>query len=227
METSILNQKPVAAEQTPSRNAALKLSFCTWDHFSINALMRHSKCKSPQLKVHNCPELDYIGYLDKASQEKDSHEAQRVRCDKCGAETTVPPDSAADDLPILRRDYGFSDQCFPLNSSPRESFPSRYRKVKLAGFSALDSKASGSPGRPEAILPGLRRSLAGVYIPFWTYDSNTQARITTESARLLLYGRDLTRETENGRSVTRTREVRHTRWTPSSGMWMNSFERYS
>ena len=40
-------------------------------------------------------ELDYRAFLEKAYGEKESHEAERVQCEKCGAETTMPPESLA------------------------------------------------------------------------------------------------------------------------------------
>src|SRR5262249_7154439 len=36
-------------------------------------------------------ELDYRPYLQQAADEKDTHEAHRVKCEKCGAVTTMPP----------------------------------------------------------------------------------------------------------------------------------------
>ena len=63
----------------------------------------------------------------------------------------------------------------------------------------------------------------GLYCPYWTYDCNTTTQYTG------MRGDDYwTTETyasyENGRSVTRTRQVRRTRWTPVSGAVFNRFD---
>jgi DNA-directed RNA polymerase subunit RPC12/RpoP len=59
--------------------------------------------------------------------------------------------------------------------------------------------------------------LRGVYIPFWTYDCNTHSNWTAESG-YYYYETETYSTYENGRRVTKTRQVRKTRWVPSSGM---------
>jgi hypothetical protein len=58
--------------------------------------------------------------------------------------------------------------------------------------------------------------LVGVYIPYWTYDSETITLYSGERGDYY-YTTETYTTTENGRSVTRSRQVRHTRWTPASG----------
>jgi hypothetical protein len=65
--------------------------------------------------------------------------------------------------------------------------------------------------------------LAGVYVPFWTYDSDTTTAYTGERGDYY-YTTETYTEEENGRTVTRTREVRHTRWTSVSGTVFNNFD---
>jgi hypothetical protein len=65
--------------------------------------------------------------------------------------------------------------------------------------------------------------LVGVYIPCWTYDSDTVTSYTGERG-VYYYTTESYTTTENGRTVTRTREVRHTRWSPASGVVSNSFD---
>src|SRR6516164_8267610 len=45
-------------------------------------------------------ELDYRSYLQRVAEEKDTHEAHRVKCDKCGAETTMPANVTAGTCPF-------------------------------------------------------------------------------------------------------------------------------
>jgi hypothetical protein len=65
--------------------------------------------------------------------------------------------------------------------------------------------------------------LAGVYIPFWTYDSDTTTSYDGERGDYY-YTTESYTTTENGRQVTRTRQVRHTRWTSVSGSVINKFD---
>ena len=54
-------------------------------------------------------ELDYNQYLAKVADEHETQEAKRVTCDKCGAETTMPPEQAAGNCPFCGR--GCSCHC--------------------------------------------------------------------------------------------------------------------
>ena len=65
--------------------------------------------------------------------------------------------------------------------------------------------------------------LAGVYIPYWTYDSDTTTDYRGERGDYY-YTTETYTAMVNGRSVTRTRQVRHTRWSPASGTVRNSFD---
>jgi ribosomal protein S27E len=63
--------------------------------------------------------------------------------------------------------------------------------------------------RPDAIN--------GVYLPFWTYDANTTSYYTGERGEHY-YVTETYQETDaQGRQVSRTRQVRRTRWSAASG----------
>lgn len=67
------------------------------------------------------------------------------------------------------------------------------------------------------------KELAGVYVPFWTYDAHVESQWSAESG----YYYHVTEEyeaTENGETVTRTREVRHTRWESAWGQRADDYD---
>ena len=167
-------------------------------------------------------ELDYRGYLEKASQEKILHEAQRVRCDKCGAETTVPADTAADICPFCGANMVFSgmvsrlikpEGLLPFKVSSKEAFESFRRWIQGLWF---------APGSLKQYARA-ENKLAGVYIPFWTYDCDTTTAYAGERGDYY-YTMEKYTAMENGRSVARIRRVRHTRWTRASGTVANRFD---
>ncbi|MFD2146553.1 hypothetical protein [Mucilaginibacter antarcticus] len=59
-------------------------------------------------------------------------------------------------------------------------------------------------------------ALKGVYLPHWTYDTDTTTIYTGQRGDYY-YTTETYTETVNGRSETRTRQVRHTRWSSASG----------
>jgi hypothetical protein len=63
----------------------------------------------------------------------------------------------------------------------------------------------------------------GMYIPYWTYDANTISSYTGERGDAY-YVTETYTETENGKTVTKTREVRKIRWTYVTGQVNNSFD---
>ena len=56
----------------------------------------------------------------------------------------------------------------------------------------------------------------GVYVPFWTFDADVDSRWTAEAGYYYYPEEEYTTE-ENGQTVTKTRQVQHTRWEPAWG----------
>jgi len=67
------------------------------------------------------------------------------------------------------------------------------------------------------------RQLQGVYRPFWTYDSHTVSHWSGERGDHY-YVTETYSTVVNGKSVTRTRQVRKTRWTRVSGVYREFFD---
>lgn len=167
-------------------------------------------------------ELDYRAFLEKAGSEKESSEAKRVQCRKCGAETTMPPESLAGICPFCGANMVFSgdvsrlikpESLLPFIIAGKEAFERFQHWIRGLWFAPVKLKQyARSQGKP-----------AGVYVPFWTYDciATTSYRgergdyyYTTESYTAIV----------KGRSVRRTRTVRHTRWTYAGGTVRNGFD---
>ena len=65
--------------------------------------------------------------------------------------------------------------------------------------------------------------LKGVYSPFWTYDTDTMTEYRGQRGDYY-YTTETYTTTEDGKTVTKTRQVRHTRWSPASGTVENKFD---
>jgi hypothetical protein len=63
----------------------------------------------------------------------------------------------------------------------------------------------------------------GAYVPAWTYDSDTYSNYTGERGDDY-WDTEFYTTFENGRSVTRTRQVRRTRWTSVGGQVHDAFD---
>jgi DNA-directed RNA polymerase subunit RPC12/RpoP len=167
-------------------------------------------------------ELDYLAYLDQAAQEKDTHEAQRVKCEKCGAETTMPPNATSGLCPFCGTNVVFSGKSSHL-IKPEGLLPFKVnQKEAFQDFRNWIGKLWFAPGDLSKYAQS-ESKLVGIYIPFWTYDSDTTSSYTGERGTYYYTTETYTTE-ENGRTVTRTREVRHTSWTPVSGIVLDNFD---
>lgn len=67
------------------------------------------------------------------------------------------------------------------------------------------------------------KQLQGVYRPYWTYDARTVSHWTGERGDYY-YTTETYTTVENGKTVTKTRQVRHTRWTYVSGVYSEFFD---
>jgi ribosomal protein S27E len=67
------------------------------------------------------------------------------------------------------------------------------------------------------------QDVAGVYVPFWTFDANVDSSWTAEAGYYYYVDEEYT-TTENGQEVTKTRSVRHTRWESAWGRRSDAFD---
>jgi hypothetical protein len=78
---------------------------------------------------------------------------------------------------------------------------------------------------PTALVEYARkgRALAGVYIPFWTYDADTRSAYSGARGEYYYESRTVS-VVVNGRRESRQEQVRHTRWYPTSGRVARGFD---
>lgn len=163
-------------------------------------------------------ELDFHQHLDMARQESAPDKEQTVKCSACAAEFTLGG-------------HAVSDACPYCGSNTIVAIPPevRIRPKSLLPF-AIDARACREIYQkwitsrwlaPIALKSYARAQgkIDGMYIPYWTYDTNTTSWYT--GMRGDYYYETETYE-ENGE--TKTRQVRRTRWTPASGTVWRQFD---
>lgn len=161
-------------------------------------------------------ELDYEAELKALEGTAETVEEEHVRCDKCGAEQNLPANL-------------FAGKC-AFCGAPIVSASYDHRRIKpgsLVPFQVDRPKAQDQFRRWVRRLwlaPGdLRRyassdsGLAGMYLPFWTYDCRTASDYRGERGDDYFTTETYTTRNSAGEEVTQTRQVRQTRWTPAAG----------
>lgn len=162
-------------------------------------------------------ELDLARWLSASPSPSDGARSggRSVTCETCGARVTLWPELTADRCafcgsPVVVADSW--DAIAPQGVLPflvgRDDARRRVRAwIRGRRFAPRDFvrwAASDDGG------------LQGIYLPYWTFDSETSTEY--EGLRGEHYWVTETYTTrENGRQVTKTRQVRKTRWYPASG----------
>jgi hypothetical protein len=189
--------------------AVLKCAFCGFEN------------QIPHSEEH-IEEMDYNAYLARMAGELDTHEVHRVKCDRCAAETTMPPDVTAGTCPFCGAALVLSGQSSKL-IKPQSLLPFRIpQKQAFEDFRKWINQLWFAPGDLKQYARS-EGKLAGVYVPHWTYHSDTTSFYRAERGDDYWETETYT-AIENGREVTRTRQVTRTRWTPVSGTVWNKFD---
>jgi len=142
--------------------------------------------------------------------------SQEVRCPGCGAMVLLEDNVVTDKCPFCathienlpKQDSaaGIAPECLlPFAIASRDAVAAFNKWLASRWFAPGDLKQLANLGQ-----------LSGIYIPYWTYDSMTYSHYTGQRGDDYWETETYT-EMENGRSVTKTRQVRRTRWTYVSG----------
>jgi DNA-directed RNA polymerase subunit RPC12/RpoP len=149
--------------------------------------------------------------------------ALEVPCSRCGAVVTfVPPEVAGEcafcGAQIVAQPKAADPMVAPEGVLPF-GIPPEQARAAIKRWLATRWFA------PNALKTMSRQeSIGGVYLPFWTYDARTQSDYTGERGEYYYVTETYTDRDSQGNTVTRTRQVRHTRWYPASGRVARDFD---
>jgi len=142
-------------------------------------------------------------------------ETRTVKCASCAAEFTFDPATHAGSCPFcghsIVKDTGIHRQIKPAALLPflvtqREAREHVKRWLQSLWFAPTKLKTYA---REEG-------GLAGVYLPYWTFDSRTRTRYRGRRGDYYTVPMQV-RTRVNGKMVTQTRNVRKVRWRSASG----------
>ena len=157
---------------------------------------------------------DFVAGID---VERQSDIIKTVQCNNCGSQTLLDSFVSSDKCAfctaplVLKLDGG--KQYVP----PHYVLP--FDVTREQGIVYFNKWLKGlwwAPNDLAAKVNGSASALTGVYLPYFTYDTDTVTDYTGERGDYY-YTTETYTETVNGKSQTRTRQVRHTRWSSASG----------
>lgn len=166
-------------------------------------------------------ELDYHVHVQQLAASAPTVDAPVVRCTACGAETVFAADVVADHCPFC----GAAIVAMAASKKlirPKSLLPFHVTRNQAGeAFRQWVASRWFAPG--DLVRMAERAAIDGAYVPAWTYDSDTASDYTGERGDDY-WDTETYTETVNGQSVTRTRQVRRTRWSWASGRVFNRFD---
>lgn len=167
-------------------------------------------------------ELDYEAYLRDAAPESEMQEISAVKCQACGAETTLPPNTASTECPFC----GTSIVITTITT--KQIKPTALLPFKLTLKDAQQKFrewVSGLWFAPSGLkkTAQLAEGIKGAYLPHWTYDANAATRYAGERGDHY-YVTEMHTLMRDGKQVTESRQVQKTRWKSASGHVRNTFD---
>jgi len=156
-------------------------------------------------------------------EQQETYEVATVSCSSCGGTTNLDAHVAAAECVFcgstIRRDPASRrlikpQSILPFKITQKESFQAYKNWLKKLWF---------APNKLKKFAHG-EQSIRGVYLPHWTYDAATHTRYTGQRGEYYYVSETYTTTDSEGKSVTKKRRVRKTRWYPASGQVTNAFD---
>ena len=212
-----ITKPPASDRKFPCKNCGAKLDFDPSQRALKCPYCGHVEEIAPsQSTVREC---DFQAYLGKQAGETAAiaGRSTEVRCPGCQANVLLEDNVVTDACPFCGTHLS--------NTKPEEAqeqIPPQcilpFALAKDKAIAAFNGWISGLWFAPSDLLQLANiGQLSGVYVPFWTYDSMTYSHYTGQRGDDYWDTETYTETDAEGHSVTRTREVRKTRWTYVSG----------
>jgi len=161
-------------------------------------------------------EIDYDAFIRDCYDTEDMQTVLLAHCESCGAETTLPPNVTASDCPFCGSNLVVKGASTSQIVKPKGVLPFKIdRNNALQLFNNWLRSLWFAPN--NLVRFALQEEkLIGIYIPYWTYDSQTNSRYT--GMRGINYTDYVMQPvTVNGKTTVRQVPVTKIRWTPVGG----------
>ena len=211
------------AEQTATLNTSLQCKSCgAILHFAPGThQLQCTYCGAANEIADTAAGLvvsfDYQDFIADKFGGAPSQVANVVSCKNCGASTTLPPEVNSDNCAFCASPLVISDAQRTQITKPHYILPFVVAQPQaLESFRNWLKRLWFAPSDLSKMVSGDARQFKGIYIPHWSYDSDTVSDYSGSRGEYY-YTTESYTETVNGEQVTRTREVRHTAWYSVSG----------
>ncbi|QZT37402.1 hypothetical protein K5X82_00570 [Halosquirtibacter xylanolyticus] len=183
------------------------------DHLSCDYCGALNEIPKSESKIE---EHDYLKFLANESEQKEVFDESFVKCESCGASSTISPNITSTLCP-----YCTTPLIVEQTRNERILLPESLLPFKLDKDAASDefkkwiNKLWFAPNALKKAALSFDH-FKGVYIPYWTFDMDTHTPYIGQRGVHYYVTEEYTK-TEDGKTVTETREVQKTRWSTVTG----------
>jgi len=168
-----------------------------------------------EIREEEIQELDFEEYIRKnVDHNTDVIQVKTFDCNSCGAKTSVEDNTISSECPFCGSKYVINQESISSLIKPKSLLPFKVtQKEALDAFKKWLKKLWFAPPKLTKLATQTDK-MNGVYVPFWTYDSNTVTRYRGQR------GDNYTRTESytDSKGETQTRTVTETRWRSVSGV---------
>jgi hypothetical protein len=166
-------------------------------------------------------ELDFESFLNEKAHLEDKQEISTVKCTNCAASTTLKPNVTSSNCPYCDTPLVVQNASTSSIIKPSHLLPFKIdRKKSTQLFVEWSGGLWFAPSKIKEYAQHSAEKLNGIYMPYWTYDTNTVSSYT--GMRGTYYYVTETYTDSQGKS--QTRQVRKTNWFPAIGTVYNDFD---
>lgn len=166
-------------------------------------------------------ENDFESFLNEKAHLEDKQEIVTVKCTNCAASTTLQPNVTSSTCPYCDTPLVVANASTSSIIKPSYLLPFQIdRKDATQKFVDWSGSLWFAPNKLKEYAKHSAEKLNGLYMPYWTYDTNTVSDYTGLRGDYYYVSESYT--DSEGRQ--QTRQVRRTSWSPASGTVYNTFD---
>jgi LSD1 subclass zinc finger protein len=161
--------------------------------------------------------VDYEDFIANIDVNRQADNVKVVDCKNCGSQTVLGASVTSDNCPFCTAPLLLNLQAGKQYLPPHYILP--FEITQKQGVDFFQNWLKGLWWAPNDLAKkagGTSATLNGVYLPYWAFDTDTTTDYTGERGDYY-YTTESYTETVDGKTQTRTRQVRHTNWSYTSG----------
>jgi LSD1 subclass zinc finger protein len=166
-------------------------------------------------------ENDFHSFLAQTASSAEQQTISTVKCTSCGASTTLAPNVTSSNCPYCDTPQVIKDASTCSIIKPKYLLPFKVERNNAKDeFVKWVGGLWFAPNKLKDYAQNSAEKLKGVYMPYWTYDTNTDSSYSGSRGEHY-YETESYTDSEGKRQ---TRQVQRTRWYPASGRVHNDFD---